>query len=122
MCFLVQLLLFSGATGVACSIHVVLGAPYWTGGLGGILFFIAAWVGYLKYQCAHPDWWAPWDSGLHQVTRMVNAFFPAFAIFLAAVVLFPTFVEARQKALKRQQRQQIPRFEQQMPSSQEAGR
>jgi hypothetical protein len=65
----------------------------------------------LFYQAKHPDWWPPWDEGLPQGTRMLNAFVPVAIVFLLVLVLAPVFQTARQKALqkrlKMEQKQKI---------------
>jgi zinc transporter ZupT len=106
MCFLFQALLFLGASGTAWVIHRVLGAPLWVGGASGVAFLVAAWIGYLVYQERHPERWPPWDNGLPQQMRMLNGFVPTVMVFLAAIVLLPTFQEARDKALRQQHRLQ----------------
>ena len=104
MCFLIQVLLFSGASAAAFLVSGVLGAPLWAGGAAGVAFLALAWLGYLLYQARHPGWWPPWDEGLPQGMRMLNAFVPAAGVFLALLFLLPVFHQARHKAVQKRQR------------------
>ena len=104
LCFVIQVLLFAGASAAAWLVCGVLGAPLWAGGAAGMAFLAFAWVGYLVYQARHPNWWPPWDEGLPQQMRMLNAFVPAAGVFLALLFLLPVFQQARHKALQRRER------------------
>ncbi len=55
-------------------------------GAAGSFLLGILWSAYLVWQRNHPDWWAPWDDGLPQVSRMMNDFVPVLLVFL--VVLF----------------------------------
>jgi hypothetical protein len=64
-----------------------------------------AWFCYLIYQGTHPDWWPPWDEGLPQEMRMMNAFVPVFIIYVMASFLMPVFIRAKEKAQRLQKPQ-----------------
>ena len=110
MCFLLQVLLFAGASITAWLICGLLHASLWVGGIGAFAFLGMAWIAYLLYQAKHPDWWPPWDEGLPQGTRMLNAFVPVVCMFIIVLALAPGLQavrqKARQKRLEKQQRQQ----------------
>ena len=103
MCFVVQLALFMGASLITWLLCHGLHAPLWAGGVGAGVFFVAAWIAYLRYQSAHLDFWCPWDEGLPRAMRMGNAFLPAIGVFCMIIFLMPTFRAAREKALAKRQ-------------------
>ena len=104
LCFLVQVLLFIGAAASASFVKVVLHASYWAAGISGFVFLLLAWFCYLLYQAKHPQWWPPWDEGLPQLMRMLNAFVPVTGLFLLAQFLVPTFQTIKEKAREKRMR------------------
>lgn len=98
MCFLFQVLLFAGAAGSAEAVHALLNAPFWAAGVGGFAFLVIAWITYLRYQAKFPQWYPPWDEGLPQSSRMLNAFVPVAGVFLLALFLVPVFQKAARNA------------------------
>ena len=91
MCLLLQILLSIGATGSAAVLRCFLSVPLWAAGIGGFAFLGIAWFGYLRFQAKHSQWYPPWDEGLPQHSRMLNAFVPAAGVFLLALLMMPTF-------------------------------
>ena len=98
MCFLFQTLLFVGAAASAETAHALLNAPLWAAGVSGFAFLVVAWIGYLRYQFKHPQWYPPWDEGLPQSSQMLNAFVPVVGIFLLVLFLVPVFQKAARNA------------------------
>ena len=94
MCFLFQFLLFAGAAGSAETVHALLDAPLWDAGIGGFAFLVVAWIISLCYQSKRPQWYPPWDEGLPQSSRMLNAFVPVAGAFLLVLFLVPVFQKA----------------------------
>lgn len=89
------------------STYVVVGllsGSWLVAGFVGFVLIGILWFVYLVWQGKHPDWWAPWDEGLPQTTRMSNAFVPVLIIFVFVLLLAPTFSDARRKSLARRQR------------------
>lgn len=106
MCFLFQVLLFVGAAGSAETVHTLLNAPLWAAGIGGFAFLTVAWIIYLRCQAKFPQWYPPWDEGLPQSSRMLNAFVPVAGVFLLALFLVPVFQKAARNAGHRRARTQ----------------
>lgn len=104
MCFLVQTVLFVGASLTGLLTVYGLHTPYWVGVVAGLAFFVASWIAYEVYQAKHPDWWPSWDEGLPQSMRMANAFVPAVMVFVFMLILFPVFQKAKEKAALKRQR------------------
>jgi hypothetical protein len=89
------------------STFVVVGLLHGSLLMAGIVGFVLIgilWFVYLVWQGNHPDWWAPWDEGLPQTTRMSNAFIPVLILFVFVLFLAPVFIKAREKGLARRQR------------------
>ena len=82
----------------------VLHASFLVAGIVGFVLIGILWLVYLIWQSQHPDWWAPWDEGLPQTTRVSNAFVTVLLIFVFVLFLAPTFAEARRKNLAFRQR------------------
>ena len=101
MCFILQVLLFAGASAISYLVSGVWHGPPWLGILAEFVFLAAAWFGYVLYQSRHPDWWPTWDEGLPQGTRMLNAFVPVAILLMLVLILMPIFQATRQKALQR---------------------
>lgn len=58
-------------------------------GIVGFALIGVLWFAYLVWQSQHPNWWAPWDMGLPQTTRMSNAFIPVLIVFVFVLMLAP---------------------------------
>ena len=87
-----------------CIIVGLLHGSWLVAGIVGFVLIGILWFVYLVWQGNHPDWWAPWDEGLPQTTRMSNAFIPVLIIFVLVLLLAPVFSQARRKSLARRQR------------------
>ncbi|MGO8670511.1 MAG: hypothetical protein ACLQVD_03980 [Capsulimonadaceae bacterium] len=95
-------IVLGGLLGVDITLVVgVCHGPWWVAGALGYGLLVCAWITYLHWQVRHPEWWAPWDEGLPQVMRMMNAFVPIAIVFTFFLVLAPAFISARQKMLWR---------------------
>lgn len=89
------------------SSYVVVGllhASWLVAGVVGFALIGILWFAYLVWQSQHPEWWAPWDVGLPQTTRMSNAFIPVLIVFVFVLMLAPVASEAKRKSLARRQR------------------
>jgi hypothetical protein len=101
---LLQALIFGLACLTVLLVIAVLHAPVWVGVVAGLISFPCMWLVYLVWQSCRPNWWAPWDEGLPQADRMLDAFMPAFITFCLLLMLLPEFLTAREKALRNRQR------------------
>jgi hypothetical protein len=106
---LVQAFLLAVVTLAAYLSIAVFHAAWWIGALAGVSVLGVLWMAYLLWQGAHPEWWAPWDEGLPQETRMMNAFVPVLMIFVAAMCLLPSLVAQRQRNLAHRRDANAPR-------------
>ena len=102
--FILQVINFLLAVGLMMCVRVAAHAPLWAAVLSGVAYFFVAWQGYLLFQSANPHWLAPWDEGLMQWQRMLDAFIPSLIAFLLFCLLMPVFERAREKARQTEQR------------------
>lgn len=85
MVTLLQALLLAFLSVMTWLVVGVLRGHWWVAGAIGIALLALLWFAYLVWQARHPEWWAPWDDGVPQVSRMVNVFVPVLMIFVIAV-------------------------------------
>jgi zinc transporter ZupT len=107
--FALQAINFLLAGGLMLCVRYATHAPLWAAVLSGIIYFVVAWQGYLVFQSANPNWWAPWDEGIPQGQPMLNAFIPSFIVFLMFCSFMPVFERARDKRMRIEQTHRLRR-------------